>query len=119
VHVIAEPSIANQTQEKWMKLVKASAIAFAVSALLAGPVLAQGAASDTQIRGGAQGRTNNMQGGAPGSGDEEFDAQSTAPGAKAGPNAKAGAKGTVGAGRGAAKGATGTVGDPAAGGKRY
>jgi hypothetical protein len=81
--------------------------------------LAQGASSDTQIRGGAQGRTNNMQGGASGSGDEEFDAQPGTPGAKAGVNAKAGVKGTVGAGSGSAKGSVGTVGDPAAGGKRY
>jgi hypothetical protein len=102
-----------------MKLVKTSAIAFAISALLAGPVLAQGA-SDTQIRGGAQGRTNNMQGGASGSGDEELDTQQpAAPGTKAGVNAKAGAKGTVGAGGGATKGSAGTMGDPAAGGKRY
>jgi hypothetical protein len=120
-HPIAEPSIAKSNLEKWMKLVTTSAIAFAISALLAGPVLAQGAASDTQTRGGAQGRTNNMQGGASGSGDEEFDAQQPgAPGTKAGVNAKAGAKGTVGAGRGATKGSAGTVGDPAAsGGKRY
>ena len=103
-----------------MKLVKTSAIAFAISALLAGPVLAQGAASDTQIRGGVQGRTNNMQGGASGSGDEEFNAQQpSTPGAKAGVNARAGTKGTVGAGSGATKGSAGTVGDPAAGGKRY
>jgi hypothetical protein len=110
-----------KTLEKCMKFVKTSAIAFAISALLAGPVLAQGAASDTQTRGGAQGRINNMQGGASGSGDEEFDAQQRgAPGTKAGVNAKAGAKGTVGAGRGATKGSAGTVGDPAAsGGKRY
>src|SRR4030088_3218121 len=115
---IAVPSIANQTWENWMKLMKTSAIAFAMSAVLAGPVLAQGVSSDTQIRGGAQGKSN-MQGGASGSGDEEFDAQTAAPGAKAGVNAKAGAKGTVGAGSGAAKGSAGTVGDPAAGGKRY
>ena len=104
-----------------MKLVTTSAIALAISALLAGPVLAQGAASDTQTRGGAQGTGNNMQGGAKGSGDAAFDAQQPgAPGAKAGVNAKAGAKGTVGAGRGATKGSAGTVGDPAAsGGKRY
>ena len=102
-----------------MKLVKTSAVAFAISAMLAGPVLAQGVSSDTQIRGGTQGRTNNMQGGASGSGDEEFNAQPGAAGAKAGVNAKAGAKGTVGAGSGAAKGSAGTVGDPAAGGKRY
>jgi hypothetical protein len=118
-HGIAGPSIANQTLEKCMKLVKTSAIAFAISAMLAGPVLAQGAGSDTQIRGGAQGKTNNMQGGASGSGDEEFDTQPGAPGTKAGVNAKAGVKGTVGAGSGAAKGAAGTVGDPATGGKRY
>src|ERR1700676_1132092 len=120
-HPIAEPFIAKSNLEKWMKLVTTSAIAFAISALLAGPVLAQGAASDTQTRGGAQGRINNMQGGASGSGDAEFDAQQPgAPGAKAGVNAKAGAKGTVGAGRGATKGSAGTVGDPAAsGGKRY
>jgi len=104
-----------------MKLVKISAIAFAISAMLAGPVLAQGATSDTRIRGGAQGRTNNMQGGASGSGNEELDAQQPGtPGAKAGVNAKAGTKGTVGAGSGATKGSAGTAGDPAAsGGKRY
>lgn len=105
-----------------MKLVKASAIALAVSAMLAGPVLAQGAPSDTQTR-GAQGRNMQMQGGASGSGDEELSAQPGAPGAKTGANAKAGAKGTVGAGSGAHKGTgTGTGGaaaDPAAGGKRY
>ena len=100
-----------------MKLVKTSAIAFALSAMLAGPVLAQGASSDTQIRGGAQSRSN-MQGGASGSGDEEFNAQPGAPGEKAGARAKAGAKGTVGAGSGAPKGTAGAVGDPAAGAKR-
>jgi hypothetical protein len=104
--------------EKWMTLVKTSAIAFAISALLAGPVLAQGTSSDTQIRGGAQGRSN-MQGGTSGSGDEEFNAQSGASGEKAGVNAKTGTKGTVGAARGAPKGAAGAAGDPAAGGKRY
>jgi hypothetical protein len=117
-HGTAEPSIANQTQEKWMKFVRTSAIAFAVSALLAGPVLAQGTSSDTQIRGGAQNRSN-MQGGASGSGDEEFDAQQGAPGAKAGVNAKAGAQGTVGSASGTPKGIRGAVGDPAATGKRY
>ena len=103
-----------------MKLAKTSAIAFAISALLAGPVLAQGASSDTQIRGGAQGRSNNMQGGASGSVDQDLEAQSDAPGGKAGVNAKAGTKGTVGAGSGAApKGSGGTAGDPATGSKRY
>jgi hypothetical protein len=102
-----------------MKLVKISAIAVAMSAMLAGPVLAQGAASDTQIRGGAQGRSNNMQGGASGSVDEDLNAQPAAPGQKAGANAKAGAKGTVGTGSAAPKGSGGAMGDPAAGGKRY
>jgi hypothetical protein len=102
-----------------MKLVKISAIAVAMSAMLAGPVLAQGAASDTQIRGGAQGRSNNMQGGASGGVDEDLNAQPAAPGQKAGANAKAGAKGTVGTGSAAPKGSGGAMGDPAAGGKRY
>ena len=57
-----------------MKLVKTSAIAVAISALLAGPVLAQGASSDTQVRGGAQGKTQ-MQGGASGSADEDANAR--------------------------------------------
>jgi hypothetical protein len=111
------PFIANQSWEKWMKLVKTSAIAVAMSAVLAGPVLAQGVSSDTQIGGGAQGRTN-MQGGASGSGAEEFNAQPGTPGGKAGVNAKAGMKGTVGAGNGAATRGTGGAGDPAAGSKR-
>jgi hypothetical protein len=102
-----------------MKLVKTSAIAFAISAMLAGPVFAQGASSDGQIRGGAQGRSNNMQGGASGSGDEEFDTQQRVPpGAKAGVNAKTGTKGTVGASSGAPR-SGGAADDPAAGGKRY
>ena len=100
-----------------MKLVKASAIAFAMSAMLAGPVLAQGTSSDTQIRGGAQGKTN-MQGGASGSSDEEMDMQAGAPGEKSGATAKAGTKGTVGSASGAHKGKTVTPGDPAAGGRR-
>ena len=62
-----------------MKLVKTSAIAVAISALLAGPVLAQGASSGTQIRGGAQGKTQ-MQGGASGSVDEDTNAPAGAAG---------------------------------------
>jgi hypothetical protein len=116
-HEIAEPFIV-QTWEKLMKLVKTSAIAFAMSAMLVGPVLAQGASSDTQIRGGAQGKSN-MHGGTLGSGDEDFSASPGTPGAKAGVNAKAGAKGTVGAGGGSPKGTTGGAVDPASGGKRY
>jgi hypothetical protein len=87
-----------------MKLVKTSAIAVAISALLAGPVLAQGASSDTQIRGGAKG-TTQMQGGAAGSVDED------APAGRAG--AKTGMKGTVGAGSGAPHGAAKTTGGAA------
>jgi hypothetical protein len=79
-----------------MKLVKTSAIAVAISALLAGPVLAQGASSDTQVRGGAKGKTQ-MQGGAAGSVDEDADTRAT--GHKAGA-AKTGTKGTVGTGSG-------------------
>jgi hypothetical protein len=90
----AERFVVNQTWEIWMKLVKTSAIAVAVSALIAGPVLAQGASSDTQIRGGAKG-TTQMQGGMSGSMDED----APAAGQRAG--AKTGAKGTVGAGSGA------------------
>ena len=74
-----------------MKLVKTSAIAVA---LLAGPVLAQGASSDTKVRGSAPGKTQ-MQGGA--AGDE--DAGTGATGHKTGA-AKTGAKGTVGTGSG-------------------
>jgi hypothetical protein len=102
-----------------MKLVKTSAIAFAISAMLAGPVLAQGTSSDTRIRGGAQGNTNsNMQGGASGSGDEEFEAQAGTTGEKAGAGAKTGVKGTVGAGSGAQRGTGGAAVDPATGMKR-
>ena len=97
-----------------MKLVKTSAIALAVSAMLAGPVLAQGTSSDTRIRGGVQGKSQ-MQGGAPVS-EDELNAQPGAAGGKAGVNAKT--KGTVGAGSGAHKGTGGAAGDPAPG-KRY
>jgi hypothetical protein len=102
-----------------MKLVKTSAIALAMSAMLAGPVLAQGASSDTQIRGGAQGRSNMQQGGATGSSDEEFNAQAGGAGEKAGVNAKTGTKGTVGSGSGAPRGTGSATADPAAGAKRY
>jgi hypothetical protein len=111
----AELFVANQTLENWMKLVKTSAIAVAISALLAGPVRAQGASSGTQLRGGAQGKTQ-MQGGASGSVDEDMDARAGAPGQKAGATAKtgAGAKGTVGAGSAAPK-APGAAGGGATG----
>jgi hypothetical protein len=115
---VTEPLIADHIWEKLMKLVKTSAITLAISAMLAGPVLAQGASPDTQTRGGVQGKSN-MRGGMSGSGDEELGAQTGAAGEKAGVNAKTGAKGTVGAGSGAHKGTGSAVGDPAAGGKRY
>jgi hypothetical protein len=116
-HGVAEPVHRHQNLEKWMKLVKISAIAFAMSAVLAGPVLAQGVSSDTQIRGGAQGKSN-MQGGMSGSGDEEFNARPGVAGEKAGVNAKAGVKGTVGAGSGALRGSGSAAGDSTVGGKR-
>jgi hypothetical protein len=103
---VAELFAANQTWEKWMKLVKTSAIAVAISALLAGPVLAQGASSDTQIRGGAKG-TTQMQGGTSGSIDEDT---AGAPSQRAG--AKTG-KGTVGAGSGSPHAAPKTTGGAA------
>jgi hypothetical protein len=105
----AELFVVDKTLEKWMKLVKTSAIAVAISALLAGPVLAQGASSDTQIRGGAKG-TTQMQGGASGSVDE--DAPAGAAGQKTG--AKTGMKGTVGAGGSAAPKTTGGAVTPPA-----
>jgi hypothetical protein len=89
-----------------MKLVKISAIAVAISALLAGPVLAQGAASDTQVRGKTQ-----MQGGASGGMDQDATAPAGATHKAAG--AKTGMKGTVGAGSGAPK-AIGTAATPPA-----
>jgi len=87
-----------------MKLVKISAIAVAISALLAGPVLAQGAGSDTPVRGKTQ-----MQGGASGGMDQ--DATAPAGGTHKAAGAKTGMKGTVGAGSGAPK-ATGTAATP-------
>lgn len=114
-----------------MKIVKTSAIALTLSAMLAGPVLAQGAATDTTTGGTVQGRSNMQQGGAAGSGGTELNAR--APGAKVG--AGAATKGTVGSGNGGmargTAGATGSAapnaapngldaaGDPAAGTKRH
>jgi hypothetical protein len=117
--IIAGPFIANQNLENWMTLVKTSAIALAISAMLAGPVLAQGASSDKQIRSGTQSKTNMQQGGAAGSGDEEFGAQAGAAGEKPGMNAKSGTRGTVGSNSGASKSTGGAASDPATGGKRY
>ncbi|BBC02835.1 hypothetical protein BE61_82990 [Bradyrhizobium elkanii USDA 61] len=94
-----------KSQEKWMTFAKTSVLALAISAAMAGPVLAQGTtAPDTQLRGGAQGRGTMQQGGGmSGSGDEEMAAQPGAPTQKSGATAKSGSKGTVGSGRTAPK----------------
>jgi len=94
-----------------MKLAKTSAIALAISAMLAGPVLAQGVSSDTKARGGVQGKSQ-MQGG-PAISDEELAEQTGAGGEKAGVHAKT--KDTVGAGSGAHKNTGGAAGDTATG----
>jgi hypothetical protein len=96
-----------------MKVVKTSAIALAISAMVAGPVLAQGVSSDTKIRGGVQGKSQ-MQGGASGTDDEELSAQPGAGTTRAGAHAKT--KATVGAGSATSK-TTGGV-DSATGSKR-
>jgi hypothetical protein len=98
-----------------MKLIKTSAIALALSAVIAGPVLAQGTSSDPQLRGTVQGK-GSMQKGMTGSGDEEFNAQPGTPGERAGASTKA--KGTVGAASGAPKKASsGAAGEAMAPGK--
>ena len=96
-----------------MKLIKTSAIALALSAVLAGPVLAQGTSSDPKLRGSVQDK-GSMQKGMTGSGDEEFNAQQGTPGERAGASTRA--KGTVGAGSGTPKDSGG--GDTTAGSKR-
>jgi hypothetical protein len=97
-----------------MKPVKTSTIAFAMSAMLAGPVLAQGVSSDPQLRGGAQGR-GNLQGGISGIGEVDLNAQTGA--SVAGVNSTAGARGTAGTGSSGAPQAIGVVA-PAAGVRR-
>jgi hypothetical protein len=99
-----------------MKLIKASAIALAMSAMMAGPVLAQGAASDPHMRSGAQGNSQ-LRGTMSGSGDEEYNAQAGTAAEKGGTSTKP--KGTVGTAGRATKGATGgAAGDPAAGSRQ-
>jgi hypothetical protein len=110
----------EKIQEKWMKLVKTSMIACALSALIATPVLAQGAPPDAKTRGTMQSKP--MQGGSTmGSGDEELSAQPGAAGEKTGMKSTKGTKGTVGTTGNAAH--KGTADEPAAGsaapGKRY
>jgi len=94
-----------------MKVVKTSAIALAISAMVAGPVLAQGTSSDTKMRGGVQGKSQ-MQGGTSGSDDEELSAQPGTGTEKSAAHAKT--KGTVGAGSGTSKSGA----DSATGSKR-
>jgi len=98
-----------------MKLMKTSVIACALSALLVGPVLAQGASSDTKLR-GVQGKTTQ----APGGDDEDSSAQPPgAAGEKTGMKSTKGTKGTVGTTGSAPH--KGTTDDAASGGtsKRY
>jgi hypothetical protein len=88
-------------KENRMKIVKASTIAITLSAMLIGPVLAQGAASENQ--GTIQGRSNLQQGGAT---DAVPNAQT--------PVGKATTKGTVGSGNGGmARGTAGATGSAA------
>ncbi|MCK1278954.1 hypothetical protein IVB46_27395 [Bradyrhizobium sp. 61] len=101
-----------------MKLVKTSMIACALSALIATPVLAQGA-PPAKTGGTVQGKP--MQGSTMGSGDEEMNAQPGAAGEKTGMKSTKGTRGTVGTTGSAAH--KGTADDSATGGadpaKRY
>lgn len=101
-----------------MKLVKTSVVACALSALLAGPVLAQGVPSDTKSRGGVQ--SKSLPGSVSGD-DEEMSAQQGAAGEKAGMKPAKSTKGTVGTTGSATR--KGTADDAASGstatGKRY
>jgi hypothetical protein len=102
-----------------MKLVKTSVIACALSALLAGPVLAQGMSSDSKLRGGAQGKTT--QGGVAGNSEEELEAQSGGA-SQTGMKPARSPKSTVGTtGSAAHKGATdgSAAGGATTNGKRY
>ncbi|MGY0571398.1 hypothetical protein ACTGJ9_010370 [Bradyrhizobium sp. RDM12] len=101
-----------------MKLMKTSVIACALSALLVGPVLAQGASPETKLRGGAQGKT--MQGGASSGDEENLGAQPGAAGERAGMKPTKGTKGTIGTTGSATH--KGTIDDSASSpstGKRY
>lgn len=92
-----------------MKAIKTSVIVLAASALLAGPVLAQGVTVDTQTRGQARGTTSAP--GAGGSAETGVDTQVGAPGAKAGVKAKAGTAGGIEAPTtGTVKGGAGAAG---------
>ncbi|MGY4629498.1 hypothetical protein [Bradyrhizobium sp. USDA 4486] len=102
-----------------MKLVKTTAIACALSALVVTPVLAQGTSSGAKPGGTVQSKP--MQGNTIGSGDEEMNAQPGAAGETTGMKPTKGTRSTVGTtGSSAHKG---TADDAATGGaapsKRY
>lgn len=100
-----------------MKAIKTSVIALAASALLAGPVLAQGVITDTQTRGQARGTTSAP--GAGGGADTGVGAQVDAPRTKAGVKAKTGAGAVIDAPTtGTAKGSAGASGKAGADAKR-
>ncbi|BAC52752.1 bll7487 [Bradyrhizobium diazoefficiens USDA 110] len=109
----------RKIQEKWMKLVKTSAIACALAALIATPVFAQGTSSG--IKPGGTVQSKPMQGGASVGEDEDLATQPGAAGEKTGMKSTKGTKGTVGTTGSAAH--KGTVDDSASGspatGKRY
>jgi hypothetical protein len=113
------PSHSSRTiQEKWMKLVKTSMIACALSALIATPVLAQSAPPTARPGGTVQSKP--MQGNTMGSGDEEMNAQPGAAGEKTGMKSTKSTRGTGTTGSAAHKG---TANDSTTGGaapsKRY
>ncbi|MBR0959370.1 hypothetical protein [Bradyrhizobium japonicum] len=76
-----------------MMLVKTSMIACALAALVATPVLAQGA---PPAKTGGTVQSKPMQGGTMGSGDEEMNAQPGAAGEKSGMKSTKGTRGTTG-----------------------
>lgn len=100
-----------------MKLVKTSLIACALSALIATPVLAQGA---PPAKAGTV-QSKPMQRSTMGSGDEEMNAQPRTAGEKTGMKSTKGTRGMVGTTGSATH--KGTAGDPTTGGaapsKRY
>jgi len=94
-----------------MKLVKTSAIACALAALIATPVFAQGTSAGTKPGGTVQSKP--MQGGASASEDEDLGTQQGAAGEKMGMKSTKGTKGAVGTTGSAAH--KGTVDDSASG----
>jgi hypothetical protein len=102
-----------------MKLVKTSAIACTLAALIATPVFAQGTSSGIKPGGSVQSKP--MQGGAAAGEDDELGTPQGAAGEKVGMKSTKGTKGTVGTtGSAAHKGAAddSASGNPATG-KRY